>query len=200
MTVKAVLIEDAGNGNLKITIPTDGEWQFVLVTNDPTKPTLTIQLPRTTLATRTAIRRVICVCIRSWSDHFVNGDDTINYDVGYGPSTHKGDLQGIINSLDYIKSLNVNALWLTPVFDSCAATVTDKKLAATGYFACDYFNVDPKFGTNAKLKELVDAAHAKGLYVFLDGVFGHHHHRHHSGRTTLQGEPGYGEGGHRLHG
>lgn len=104
---------------------------------------------------------------------FSNGDDSINYGVGYGPSDHKGDLQGIINSLDYIKGLGVNAIWLTPVFNSCGNAVTDKRLAATGYFACDYFNVDPFFGTNAKLKELVDAAHAKGLYVFLDGVFGH---------------------------
>jgi Glycosidases len=104
---------------------------------------------------------------------FANGDDSINYGVGYGPSDHKGDLQGIINSLDYIKGLGVNAIWLTPVFNSCGDSVTDKKLAATGYYACDYFNVDPFFGTNAKLKELVDTAHAKGLYVFLDGVFGH---------------------------
>lgn len=106
-------------------------------------------------------------------ESFVNGDDSINYNVGYGPSNHKGDLQGIIDSLDYIKSLNVNAIWLTPVFDSCAGQTSDPKLEATGYFACDYFNVDPKFGTNAKLKELVDTAHAKGLYVILDGVFGH---------------------------
>ncbi|NCO46896.1 MAG: DUF3372 domain-containing protein, partial [Vibrio sp.] len=39
--------------------------------------------------------------------------------------------------------------------------------------ACDYFNVDPNFGSNAKLKELIDSAHDKGLYVLLDGVFGH---------------------------
>lgn len=104
---------------------------------------------------------------------FANGDDAINYNVGYGPSNHKGDLQGIINSLDYIKGLGVNAIWLTPVFNSCGNSVSDKKLAASGYYACDYFNVDPFFGTNAKLKELVDTAHAKGLYVFLDGVFGH---------------------------
>jgi cyclomaltodextrinase / maltogenic alpha-amylase / neopullulanase len=106
-------------------------------------------------------------------ESFVNGDDSINYNTGYGPSNHKGDLQGVIDSLDYIKSLNVNAIWLTPVFDSCKSSVTDKQLAATGYFSCDYFNVDPNFGTNQKLKELVDAAHAKGLYVILDGVFGH---------------------------
>ena len=104
---------------------------------------------------------------------FVNGDDTINYNTGYGPSNHKGDLQGIIDSLDYIKGTGANAIWLTPVFDSCGDTVSDKKLAATGYYACDYFNVDPYFGTNQKLQDLVDAAHAKGLYVILDGVFGH---------------------------
>lgn len=81
---------------------------------------------------------------------FVNGDDAINYDVGYGPSDHKGDLQGIINSLDYIKSTGVNAIWLTPVFDSCAGQTADAKLEATGYYVCDYFKIDPKFGTNAK--------------------------------------------------
>ncbi|MGL4206481.1 MAG: alpha-amylase family protein [Aeromonadaceae bacterium] len=154
-------------------MPTDGEWQFVLDANDPTKPTLTIQPTPNYTCYKNGDKACDLRMYQVMVESFVNGDDTINYDVGYGPSQHKGDLQGIINSLDYIKSLNVNAIWLTPVFDSCADSVTDKKLAATGYFACDYFNVDPKFGTKAKLKELVDAAHAKGLYVFLDGVFGH---------------------------
>ena len=49
----------------------------------------------------------------------------------------------------------------------------DDRLDATGYFACDFFNVDPNFGSNAQLKTLVDAAHQRGLHVFLDGVFGH---------------------------
>ena len=106
-------------------------------------------------------------------ESFVNGDDSINYDQGYGSSHHKGDLQGVIDSLDYIKSLNVNAIWLTPVFDSCEGAAGNVKLDATGYFGCDFFNVDPNFGTNDKLKELIDTAHNKGLYVFLDGVFGH---------------------------
>ncbi|PWI33959.1 glycosidase [Vibrio albus] len=106
-------------------------------------------------------------------ESFVNGDDSINYDQGYGTSHHKGDLQGVIDSLDYIKSLNVNAIWMTPVFDSCEGAAGNVKLDATGYFACDYFNVDPNFGSNEKLKELIDTAHDKGLYVFLDGVFGH---------------------------
>jgi cyclomaltodextrinase len=106
-------------------------------------------------------------------ESFADGDGSANYGVGYGPSRHNGDLQGIIDSLDHIKSLNVNAIWLTPVFDSCAGQGGDDKLDATGYFACDYFNVDPNFGSNAQLKKLVDGAHQLGLYVFLDGVFGH---------------------------
>ncbi|WP_421182021.1 alpha-amylase family glycosyl hydrolase [Aeromonas enteropelogenes] len=106
-------------------------------------------------------------------ESFVDGDGAANYGVGYGPSQHNGDLQGIIDSLDHIKSLNVNAIWLTPVFDSCAGQGGDDRLDGTGYFACDFFNVDPHFGSNALFKKLVDAAHQRGLYVFLDGVFGH---------------------------
>lgn len=107
---------------------------------------------------------------------FINGDDSINMNAGYGTSHHKGDLQGIINSLDYIKSLGVNTLWLTPVFETVKNSNQDiwgDMTDATGYFASNYFKVDPRFGSDQKLKELVDTAHAKGLYVLLDGVFGH---------------------------
>lgn len=105
---------------------------------------------------------------------FKDGDTNVGYTNAYGPSKHGGDLKGIIDSLDYIKSLNVNAIWLTPVFDSDDAGGGDSKLNATGYFAKNFFDIDPKFGTKAQLKELVQAAHDRGLYVFLDGVFGHH--------------------------
>ena len=50
---------------------------------------------------------------------------------------------------------------------------TYNKLDGTGYFTSDYFTIDPKFGTIEDLKELVNKAHAKGMYVMLDGVFGH---------------------------
>ncbi|MBN2694090.1 starch-binding protein [bacterium] len=101
---------------------------------------------------------------------FQNGDNSINYSDGYGPSAHKGDLRGIIDALPYIASLNVNAIWLTPIFDSEG----DSKLDATGYFTRNYFAIDPKFGTIDDAKELVEKAHNLGLYVFFDGVFGHH--------------------------
>lgn len=110
-------------------------------------------------------------------ESFVDGDPAANYNTGYGTSHHKGDIQGIIDSLDYIKSTGANAIWLTPIFTSTAEmgqSASTDKLDATGYFASDYFSIDPKFGSMAKAKELVDTAHAKGLYVFFDGVFGHH--------------------------
>ncbi|MGF1682477.1 alpha-amylase family glycosyl hydrolase [Photobacterium minamisatsumaniensis] len=110
-------------------------------------------------------------------ESFVDGDSSIGHGTGYGTSHHKGDLQGIIDSLDYIESLGVNAIWLTPIFYSIPVEGQDHwadRLDATGYFASDYFAVDPRFGTMEQTKELVEKAHAKGLYVFFDGVFGHH--------------------------
>lgn len=107
-------------------------------------------------------------------ESFQNGDDTINYNVGYGPSDHKGDLQGIINAIPYIKSLGMNAIWLTPIFESAKENDSNPSmLDATGYYTRDYYKVDRRFGNEQKLKQLVDTAHANGLYVFLDGVFGH---------------------------
>lgn len=102
---------------------------------------------------------------------FQDGDTSIGYTTAYGPSgaLTGGDLQGIINSLDYIKSLGCNALWMTPIFNSNGSSQMD----STGYYTYDYFDIDPKFGTKAKFKELVDACHEKDMYVILDGVFGH---------------------------
>lgn len=108
---------------------------------------------------------------------FIDGDSSANYNTAYGPSHHKGDLQGIINSLPYLKSLGVNTVWMTPVFASTRVNGQDQwadRLDATGYFASDFFNVDPKFGTNEQLRELIDTAHEMGMYVVLDGVFGHY--------------------------
>ncbi|GAA3968956.1 alpha-amylase family glycosyl hydrolase [Allohahella marinimesophila] len=107
---------------------------------------------------------------------FVDRDTTANYNVGLGSSEHRGDLQGVIESLDYIESLGVNAISLSPVFESIAmpgqSFFVDRR-DATGYFASNYFTVDPNFGTPEQLRLLVDEAHARGLYVFLDGAFGH---------------------------
>lgn len=116
---------------------------------------------------------------------FVDGDPNHDYTDGYGTSHHRGDLRGIIDSLPYIKDLGMNAIWMTPIFDSHAGANYETghyvvgsgprlKLDATGYYARDYFSIDPKFGTLADAQELVDTAHSMGMYVMFDGVFGHH--------------------------
>jgi glycosidase len=75
-----------------------------------------------------------------------------------------GDLQGVIDRLDHIAGLGINAVYFTPLFE---ATTNHK------YDTQDYMKVDPHFGTNMKLKELVDACHARGIRVLLDAVFNH---------------------------
>lgn len=75
-----------------------------------------------------------------------------------------GDLRGIIDSLDYLKSLNVKVLWLSP-FLECNSY--------HGYDTINYFNVDPRFGTNADLDELIYKAHENDMYILMDFVINH---------------------------
>ena len=105
--------------------------------------------------------------------HSENGAQ--GYSEMWGPDneTKDGNLQGVIEALQHIRSLGANAVWLTPIFDSTGAE-GGEKLQASGYFAKNYFAIDPHFGTEDDLHELVDKAHEMGMYVFLDGVFGHH--------------------------
>ena len=83
------------------------------------------------------------------------------------PTNHDfagGDIRGIIEKLDYLEDLGINALYLTPIFRSD----TNHK-----YDTIDYFEVDPQFGTMEDLKELVRKAHEKGIRIVLDAVFNH---------------------------
>lgn len=98
------------------------------------------------------------------------------YTAMWGPDNARkdGNIRGIIEAVPYIDSLGVNAVWLTPIFDSTRALHNDPKLNATGYFTNNYFEVDPNFGSDADLRELIDKLHERGIYIILDGVFGHH--------------------------
>jgi glycosidase len=75
-----------------------------------------------------------------------------------------GDLEGIIEKLDYIKELGANAIYLTPIFESG----TNHK-----YNIADYFKIDPHFGDLDTIKTLVSKAHKKDIKVILDAVFNH---------------------------
>ncbi|KAL7722951.1 Glycosyl hydrolase family 13 catalytic domain-containing protein [Entamoeba marina] len=113
---------------------------------------------------------------------FVDGDDSIGYTMGYGPeegpqATNFGsDLQGVYDRLEDISNNGFNTIWLTPIFDSYTnESVSDhcRKLDGTGYYTVNYFAIDPNFGTEDMFKKVVNHAHELGIYVILDGVFGH---------------------------
>ena len=81
-----------------------------------------------------------------------------------------GDLRGIEGRLDYIASLGVDAIWLSPIFPS--------PMADFGYDVADYCDVEPLFGTLADLDRLLAATHARGLKLLLDFVPNHSSDQH----------------------
>ena len=85
---------------------------------------------------------------------------------------HGGDLEGIRQHLDYFNQLGVTALWFTPVLENDSPN-DGKNSTYHGYATTNYYRVDPRFGTNAEYKKLIDEAHQKGLKVVMDMIFNH---------------------------
>ncbi|MEE1981913.1 alpha-glucosidase [Shewanella xiamenensis] len=81
-----------------------------------------------------------------------------------------GDLRGIITKLDYIASLNVDAIWISPFFKS--------PMADFGYDISDYREVDPLFGSMQDFDELIEKAHQRGIKVIIDQVLSHTSDQH----------------------
>ena len=81
-----------------------------------------------------------------------------------------GDLKGITQRLDYIASLGVDAIWISPFFKS--------PMKDFGYDVSDYRDVDPMFGTLADFDELLDKAHARGIRIMIDLVLSHTSDQH----------------------
>ncbi|WP_168119493.1 glycoside hydrolase family 13 protein [Paenibacillus sp. HB172176] len=104
-------------------------------------------------------------------ERFANGDASLNPERiepwGSQPTPTNffgGDLQGVLDHLDYLEELGINAIYFNPLFE---ATTNHK------YDTADYMRVDSHFGNNEKLKELVEACHERGIRVMLDAVFNH---------------------------
>lgn len=81
---------------------------------------------------------------------------------------HGGDIQGLINHLDYVADLGATAIWNTPLLLD-----DDPRGSYHGYAASDYYKIDPRFGDNDQYKEFVSKAHEKGLKVIMDIVTNH---------------------------
>ncbi|WP_344231747.1 alpha-amylase family glycosyl hydrolase [Kribbella hippodromi] len=121
------------------------------------------------------------------ADRFANGDKSNDaggltgdrLKTGLDPTDkgfyHGGDLAGVIQKLDYIKSLGTTSIWLTPSFKNrpVQGSGTDVSAGYHGYWITDFTQIDPHLGTNADMKRLIDLAHRKGMKVFFDIITNH---------------------------
>jgi cyclomaltodextrinase / maltogenic alpha-amylase / neopullulanase len=108
-------------------------------------------------------------------DRFAKGESelkerwqTSRYEAWDSPPTLQGykggNLWGIIDKLDYLQDLGINAIYFTPIFQSACNH---------RYHTHDYYQIDPILGGNAAFEALIEAAHQKDIKVVLDGVFNH---------------------------
>ncbi|MEM1320060.1 MAG: glycoside hydrolase family 13 protein [Bacteroidota bacterium] len=109
-------------------------------------------------------------------DRFANGDPQNDQIVGMPDSLdrskeygrHGGDIQGIIDHLDYIRDLGFTAIWLNPVLENDMP-----KWSYHGYATTDYYKVDPRFGSNASYQLLSQKASEKGIKLIMDMIANH---------------------------
>jgi len=120
-------------------------------------------------------------------DRFANGDPKndrggikgdrlkTGFDPAHKGFYHGGDLKGLTAKLDYIQGMGATAVWFAPVFKNkpVQGPPGDESAGYHGYWITDFTQVDPHFGTNAEFKAFVDAAHARGMKVYMDIVVNH---------------------------
>ncbi|MBQ1221585.1 MAG: glycoside hydrolase family 13 protein [Alistipes sp.] len=109
-------------------------------------------------------------------DRFANGDPTIDSTPTTAEEAdrenlhgrHGGDLQGIIDHLDYIADLGMTAIWSTPLLLD-----NEPNYSYHGYACADYYHIDPRMGSNELYREYVQEAHQRGLKILMDIVTNH---------------------------
>jgi len=107
-------------------------------------------------------------------DRFSNGDpgNDAAIDLTDPTAFHGGDLRGLIDRLDHLEGLGVKTLWLSPVFAMRTEDFGDHG-AFHGYWLEDPYRVEPRFGTEADLRELAAGLDARGMGLYLDMVNNH---------------------------
>lgn len=103
-------------------------------------------------------------------DRFNNPDRPpahLPFDDNFG-NFQGGKIKGVRNKLDYLKSLGVGAIWMTPVFKNCPESGSYH-----GYGIQDFATIDPRFGSDQELQDLIDEAHARGIHVIFDVIINH---------------------------
>ncbi len=118
-------------------------------------------------------------------DRFSNGDPSNDYFVDMLDTAHDrnnpfdrhgGDLQGVINHLDYLKELGVTSIWMTPVVENDMARTMEGGTSRStyhGYAFTDQYKVDRRLGGNEAYHNFAVASHARGIKVIQDAVYNH---------------------------
>src|SRR4051812_47536361 len=110
-------------------------------------------------------------------DRFSNGDPSNDRIEGMRDQSlnrdsiflrHGGDLQGVINHLDYLQNLGVTTVWMTPVLENDMPNRTEH-----GYAFTNHYVIEPRFGGAEKYKELSDSLHKRGMKLIQDAVYNH---------------------------
>lgn len=120
-------------------------------------------------------------------DRFENGDTandrgglsgdrlTTGFDPTHKGYFHGGDIKGLLRRIDYLQGMGITAIWVAPIFKNKPVQGPPGQESAGyhGYWVTDFTQVDPHLGTNADFKALVDAAHARGMKVYMDIIANH---------------------------
>ena len=120
-------------------------------------------------------------------DRFANGDPandkggitgdrlTHGFDPAHKGFYHGGDLKGLTQKLDYIQGMGVTAIWFAPIFKNkpVQGRPGEESAGYHGYWVTDFTSVDPHFGTNEEFAAFVEAAHARGMKVYMDIITNH---------------------------
>ena len=120
-------------------------------------------------------------------DRFENGDTsndggglqgdrlTTGFDPAHKGFYHGGDLKGLTRRLDYIQGLGATAIWLGPIYKNkpVQGGPGEETAGYHGYWITDFTTVDPHFGTEKDFRAFVDAAHERGMKVYLDIITNH---------------------------
>lgn len=109
-------------------------------------------------------------------DRFVNGNpdndsveglkETVNRELKGG--RHGGDIEGLQQSLDYIKDLGFTAIWLNPLLENDM-----EEYSYHGYSTTDFYKVDPRFGSNEEYRKMAEDARSKGMKLIMDMIVNH---------------------------
>ena len=110
-------------------------------------------------------------------DRFSNGDTTNDRIAGMKDQSlnredifarHGGDLQGVINHLDYLKDIGVTSVWMTPVLENDMPNRTEH-----GYAFTNHYKIEPRLGGERMYKRLSDELHRRGMKLIQDAVYNH---------------------------